>query len=167
MNKRLDFDEDDFLINDEKFVIPNYVELDDNNEFYHGKIKKQNDSIMTDQEFADLLKDLGIADNVEPDVKVEKEIKDIEKEKELVLAKINLEYQLLGLERAKFEKEKLEWEKYKQMSLESFQSEKEEFERYKRLEKEKIYLETKELVSSCKNLGDYLEGYKKIHDVSE
>lgn len=167
MNERLDLKEDNFLDAELNFDIPNFVELDDNNEFYHGKIKRQSNSIMTDQEFAELLTDLGIANNVEESKEAKKTNSDIDKERELIKAKINVEYQLLNLEKAKLEKEKLEFEKYKKLSEESFQSEKAEFEKYKKLEKEKMYLETKKLVDSCTNLGEYLEGYKKIHDVSE
>lgn len=163
MDNRLNLNDDNFLDSELPFNNPNYVELDDNNEFYHGKIKPQSESIMTDKEFEDLLKDLGITkDNTD-----NKELDDINTEKQLVLAKINLEYQLLKLEKSKFEKEKKEWEEHKKMSEESFKLEKEEFEKYKKLEKEKMYLETKELVDSCTNLKQYLEGYNKIHDVSE
>ena len=65
------------------------------------------------------------------------------------------------------ERDKKEFEKYKKLSEESFQSERAEFEKYKKIEKEKMYLETKKFVDSCTNLGEYLEGYNKIHDVSE
>ncbi len=162
MDNRLNLNDDNFLDNELPFNSPNFVELDDNNEFYHGKLKPQSESIMTDKEFEDLLVDLGITKEAPKE-----NTSNINTEKELVLAKINLEYQLLNLEKAKFEKEKREWEQSKKMSEESFKLEKEEFEKYKKLEKEKMYLETKELIDSCTNLKQYLEGYKKIHDVSE
>ena len=93
MNERLDLKEDNFLDDEFNFDVPNIVELDDNNEFYHGKIKRQSNSIMTDQEFADLLKDLGITDNVKPETGDRLHLSDdIEKEQELIKAKINTEY---------------------------------------------------------------------------
>ena len=164
MNNELE-EKDNFSVDEMSFNIPNYVELTDDNEFYSGKIKKDTSSIMSDSEFEELLHDLGIIDT--PNESVNTSIDDLNREKELVLAKIRLEAQMLNLERKKFEKDKKEWEDYRKLSEESFQVEKEEFEKYKKLQKEKMYLETKELVDSCTNLKDFLEGYNKIHDVSE
>ena len=143
--------------------IPNYAELNDLNEF-----ERKEDNTISDEEFNDLLIELGIINSNDSKISEPLNTKeDFESEKELVYSKLKLEWEVLEYEKAKFKREKEEWNKFKKLSEESFQAEKEEFERKKQIEIKKIYLETREKISSYKTYEDFLEDYKKILDVSE
>ena len=160
--------DDSFFDEDFVFTMPNIVEITDENEFKKSDDNNLDDVLITDEEFESLLRELGIDKEKKSATKSnDLNLSDFEIEKQLVSSRLQLESELLNYERTKFEREKLEWEESKKLSEKKFQAQKEEFERYKKLEKEKIYLETKELIDSCTNLKEFLENYKKIHDVSE
>ena len=92
---------------------------------------------------------------------------DFEVEKQLAYSKLKVEWDILNYEKAKFKREKEEWEKFKKLSEESFQNEKRDFENLKVNEMKKMYLETRKLIDSCTNLKEFLDKYEKIQDVSE
>ena len=143
--------------------IPNYAELNDLNEF-----ERKEDNTISDEEFNDLLIELGIINSNDSKISEPLNTKeDFESEKELVYSKLKLEWEVLEYEKAKFKREKEEWNKFKKLSEESFQAEKKEFENYKLNEKKKMYLETRKLIDSCTNLKEFLEKYREIQDVSE
>ena len=144
--------------------IPNYVELNELNEFEEKK-----DNLISDEEFNDLLIELGIinsSENESLDNKKESE-KDFEAEKKLAYSKLKVEWDILNYEKAKLKREKEEWEKFKKLSEESFRAEKKDFENLKQNEMKKMYLETRKLIDSCTNLKEFLEKYEEIQDVSE
>ena len=144
--------------------IPNYVELNELNEFEEKK-----DNLISDEEFNDLLIELGIinsSENESLDNKKESE-KDFEAEKKLAYSKLKVEWDILNYEKAKLKREKEEWEKFKKLSEESFRAEKKDFENLKQNEMKKMYLETRKLIDSCTNLREFLEKYEEIQDVSE
>ena len=159
-------DNDDFLKTGLLFGIPNnFVTLNDNDEF-ETKDALEEESI-SDDEFNNLLNELGISLDSSSDLSLEEEKEKFQKEKEFEYAKIQLERDILESEKEKFQKEKLEWEKAKKMSEENFQLEKSKWEKQKKEEKEKIYLETKEIIDSCNDFTRFLENYSIIQDVSE
>lgn len=144
--------------------IPNYVELNDLNQF-----EKKQDSLISDDEFNDLLIELGIIDSKKNESLSNKNESEnsFEIEKKLAYSKLKVEWDILNYEKTKLKREKEEWEKFKKLSEESFRAEKEDFENLKLNEKKKMYLETRKLIDSCTNLKDFLEEYEKIQDVSE
>lgn len=160
---------DNFIDDEILFSIPNFVELTDDDEFRKKENNQEEDEYITDLEFESLLSDLGInMDKTKLDYETyESSANEMELEEQLMSNKLDLERRLLDYEREKFEREKEEWEKSRKLSEEKLQAQIMEFEKYKKLEKEKMYLETRELISSCTNLSEFLENYKKIHDVSE
>lgn len=184
MNNKLSLEQDNFFNDDLLFSIPNYMELNDRNEF-KGHLYTSSDSTydsddtietIDDDEFHRLLKELGTLDedndltdfnNQTIHLSLEEQRKLFEIEKEVAYSKINLEREKLEFERKKFERDKEAWQKLKKISEESFQAEKEEYEKQMNIEKEKMYLETKEVINSCSNLEVLLKDYKKIQDVSE
>ena len=147
--------------------IPNYVELNELNEF-----ETKEDSLLSDDEFNDLLIELGIINSdKEESLGNKKESEEIldnfEAEKNLAYSKLKVEWDILNYEKAKFKREKEEWEKFKKLSEESFRAEKRDFENLKTNEMKKMYLETRKLIDSCTNLKEFLEKYEEIQDVSE
>lgn len=187
MNNKLSLEQDDFFNDDLLFSIPNYMELNEQNEFKgilqtsSNNTYDSDDIIETidDDEFHKLLKELGTLDNDSDlldfdnsnnqvmHLSLEEQRKLFEIEKEVAYAKINLEREELEFERKKFERDKEAWQRLKKLSEESFQAEKEEYEKQMNIEKEKMYLETKEVINSCANLKELLKDYQKIQDVSE
>lgn len=146
----------------------NFVQLNDNGEFFSHE-DFVDDITISDDEFTDLLNELGIADTIlqKNDTFSEEEKLKMKKEIEFEYTKIRLERDVLESEKAKFEKAKAEWEEQKRLSEENFRLEKEQWEEQKRTEKEKIYLETREIINSCNDFKRYLENYSIIQDVSE
>lgn len=144
--------------------IPNYVELNELNEF-----EKKEDSLISDDEFNDLLIELGIINSDKEESLDNKKISEenFEAEKNLAYSKLKVEWDILNYEKAKFKREKEEWEKFKKLSEESFRAEKRDFENLKVNEMKKMYLETRKLIDSCTNLKEFLEKYEEIQDVSE
>ena len=143
--------------------IPNYVELNELNEF-----EKKEEKLISDDEFNDLLIEFGIINsNKNESLDNKKVSEDFEVEKKLAYNKLKVEWDILNYEKAKFKREKEEWEKFKKLSEESFQNEKRDFENLKTNEMKKMYLETRKLIDSCTNLREFLEKYEEIQDVSE
>ena len=143
--------------------IPNYVELNELNEF-----EKKEEKLISDDEFNDLLIEFGIINsNKNESLDNKKVSENFEVEKKLAYNKLKVEWDILNYEKAKFKREKEEWEKFKKLSEESFQNEKRDFENLKTNEMKKMYLETRKLIDSCTNLKDFLDKYEKIQDVSE
>ena len=187
MNNKLSLEQDSFFDDDLLFSIPNYMELNEQNEFNgilttpSNSIYESEDIIETidDDEFHKLLKELGTLDddsdllnsnssnNHTAYLSLEEQRKLFELEKKVAYAKINLEREELEFERRKFERDKEAWQRLKKLSEESFQAEKEEYEKQMNIEKEKMYLETKEIINSCANYKELLKDYQKIQDVSE
>lgn len=187
MNNKLSLEQDNFFDDDLLFSIPNYMELNEQNEF-NGNLDSPFDNTyrtdevietIDDDEFQKLLKELGTLDddyeliNIDNSVKndshlsIEEQRNLFEIEKKLAYAKIRLEREELEFEKQKFERDKEAWQKLKKLSEESFQAEKDEYEKQMEKEKEKMYLETKEIINSCTNYKELLQNYQKIQDVSE
>lgn len=185
MNNELSLEQDSFFDDDLLFSIPNYMELNEHNEFNKNlnfPFDNQSDEeieTIDDDEFQKLLKELGTLDDdndlldvdgsigSDPHLSLDEQRKLFETEKKLAYAKINLEREELEFERKKFERDKEAWQKLKKLSEESFQAEKDEYEKQMKREKEKMYLETKEIINSCTNYKELLQNYQKIQDVSE
>lgn len=169
MNEKLEVNKDDFF-EDDFFAVPHFVELDENNDFSDIETLNEEKTVMDDEEFDRVIKSL-IANDKETkedneNLSLDEERSKFEIEKELAYEKLRLEKEELEQEKAHFARYRKEWETLKKLSEESFQAEKEEYEKQKQLEKEKMYLETKEIINSCANFNEFLENYKKIHDVS-
>ncbi len=189
MNNKLSLEQDSFFNDDLLFSIPNYMELNEHNEFNDVLRDSSNGTYETDEvietidddAFQKLLKELGTLDddndllNLKMDdsisstthLSLDEQRKLFEIEKEIAYAKINLEREELEFERKKFERDKEAWQRLRKMSEESFQAEKDEYEKQMKIEKEKMYLETKEIINSCTNYKELLKDYQKIQDVSE
>ncbi len=164
MNSKLNIDDDFFKTGLFQSIPNNIVKLNDEDEFESDDDFQ--DVTISDDEFNNLLDELGISTDSDT-IDSESERQKFNKEMEFEYAKIQLERDILKSERAKFEKDKLEWEKSKKLSEENFQLEKDKWEKQKREEKEKIYLETKEIIDSCNDFKRFLENYSIIQDVSE
>ena len=137
---------------------PNIAKLNEDNKFELNN----NDDIISDSEFNDLLSKLGISNKKEERISTKKESNkdEFELEKEFAKEKLRIEYDLLQIERIKFEREKKSWETLMKISEQNLKAEKEEFEAYKEREKKRIYLESQKLVDGCKNLRELFEKYK-------
>ena len=149
----------DILFGDDLLVRTPIAKLNDDNKFELNN----DDEIISDSEFNDLLSKLGISKKEEEKtVKVDKD-KDKEHfdlEKEFAMEKIKIEYDLLQIARMKFEREKKSWETLMKISEQNFKAEKEEFEAYKEREMKRIYLESQKLVYGCKDFKELFEKYK-------
>lgn len=95
---------------------------------------------------------------------VEKELlrmerKKFEIEKSLAYERLQLEIEMLKQEREKFDRLRRQYDKQRRLNEESFQEAKLEFEKYKELEMQKLQLETKEMLNNCHNFKDFFDSY--------
>lgn len=95
---------------------------------------------------------------------VEKELlrmerKKFEIEKSLAYERIQLEIETLKQEREKFDRMRRLYDKQRRLDEESFQEAKLEFEKYKELEMQKLQLETKEMLNNCHNFKEFFDNY--------
>lgn len=100
----------------------------------------------------------------ENNLEVEKELlrmerKKFEIEKSLAYERLQLEIEMLKQEREKFDRVRRQYDKQRRLNEESFQEAKMEFEKYKELEMQKLQLETKEMLNNCHNFKNFFDSY--------
>ena len=100
----------------------------------------------------------------ENNLDVEKELlrmerKKFEIEKSLAYERLQLEIEMLKQEREKFDRMRRQYDKQRRLNEEAFQDDKLEFEKYKELELQKLQLETREMLNNCHNFKDFFDSY--------